>query len=147
MDSPYRIPGQLGPPLDPAPSPEPKRDANGIQIIELRDLLGEDLNVDGATVVPLKERAIGKRTADGKWKNNGHQGLGRIKFWVILDLGAKGQRTRRDRYIAVGVGDWQDIADVELEESGIAIPGEYIDYEAASSVCSDLCAVSRIHEI
>lgn len=157
MNDPYRKAGEGFPPL----VSDEKRDASDIRIIEIQDLIDIDSsNLEGATVGIIKERAVGKRYTDGKWIHDAPRGLGQIKFWIILDLGDKAMRTktaigqsqrdkiypRRDQFITAGVGEDQEIGDVELQEGGRALPGTFDDMMIAAEVCANLCAVSRTHE-
>ena len=136
----------------------------GIPLITLGDLLDEEPTssaLDGATVQRHIGRARVKRFDDGK-PMGGFMGtvaaVTEIQFWVIIDCGEPGTRfrprdhpgqpkePRRDRYVPVGVGIGQDIADVEREEEGTALPEVYYSWDAACEASSDLCAVAEIHE-
>ena len=117
----------------------------GVELLTLRDLLDEEPTpeaLDGATVRPVQAHERVKRFTDGKMMHVPIAAISPVKFWIILDCGELGARfkpfgdlrdnaringePRRDRYIPVGVGTDQDIADVEREENGIALPGTYL---------------------
>jgi hypothetical protein len=131
----------------------------GIELVTLGDLLGFEpsaLALDGITIRPCDSRMRVKRWDDGKVKDQ-QIGLTSIRFWIVLDCGeiAETRRLpywtnnwepRNNRYLPVGVGEDQEIEDVEKEENGIALPGVYSSWNEACEVSSDLCAVCRIHE-
>lgn len=136
----------------------------GVKLITLGDLLDKEpspSDLDGATVRPCSERARIRRWSDtGRAKDGPTASLSAIKFWVILDCGEPGarffpdewpgtgllKRPRPDRYIPVGVGVDQEVADVEVEEQGKALPDIYYSWDEACEASSDLCAVAKIHE-
>jgi len=133
----------------------------GRELLTLSDLLGEEPPahmLEGVTIRPTERARIKRFDDTGKAKDGAIAGLGQIKFWVVLDCGEKDKRwipannpydnnvQRPDRYIPVGVAVDQDIADVEREEKGVALPEIYLSWDEACEVSSDLCIFSRIHE-
>lgn len=139
----------------------------GIQLITLRDLLGDEPSeaaLDGVTIQRCREKARCEKFEDtGKVKDCVYTSMISIKFWVILDCGERREHRRKpdwtmrglygevspyrnDRYLPVAVGAGQDIHEVELEENGVALPGQYASFDEACEASSDLCAVCRVHE-
>ena len=136
----------------------------GIALITLSDLLDEEPSavlLDGITIRPCLERVPVHRFPDGKIKDGPTAGVSFIKFWIVLDCGEDKNRrfippvhsysydvvkTRRHRYLPVGVSVEHDISDVEMEENGVALPGTYKTMYDAIEVSSDLCACNMIHE-
>lgn len=132
----------------------------GIDLIETRDLVDSSSGSwEGSTIKLSLERARVRRFDDtGKIKTGPIAGLSGIRFWVILDCGDKGRRflptdspfqtkgLREDKYVVVGVGVGQEIADAEMEETGVALPDTYYSLLEAQEACSDLVTVARIHE-
>ncbi len=124
-------------------------DKAGIRIVELSDLLDGPIEVVELPLKPVMERVVSQRWSDGKLKPHGMSGISPVRFFIILDFGGEHERGlgKRERYKAVGVSQDQEVADVELEEGGNALPASYVSFEEAVEVAGDLNEVSRIHEM